>query len=155
MLIRCLHMCFHSGFWTLTHRIIGDCMVPRYTHPHPQSRQTPAPSLSTPLLPFIPIDPTGNYRQGRQFDRCEWEVPRETSVPVPCTADVDYFEHHYAGGISSDGAFEGGYQDGFEEVLRLFPSESVWLSSIVVMFEPAVFVPSHRHLHPQSLRATT
>ena len=51
-------------------------------------------------------------------------MSRETSVPVPCAADVDYFEHYYAGGISSDGAFEGGYQD----VLRLSLSRSVWPS---------------------------
>ena len=108
-----------------------------------------------PSFPSSPSTPVENYRRGRRFDRCEWEVSREASVPVPCAPDVDYFEHHSAGGVSSYGAFEGGYQDGFEEVLRLFPSESVWLSFVVVAFEPAVFVPSHRHLHPQSLRATT
>ena len=39
MLIRCLCMCFRSGFWTLTRRITEDCMGPLYTRPHPQSRQ--------------------------------------------------------------------------------------------------------------------
>ena len=35
MLIRCLRMCFRSGFWALTRRTIGACMVPLYTRPHP------------------------------------------------------------------------------------------------------------------------
>ena len=92
------------------------------------NRVKTSPSLSTPLLPFIAIDPTGNYCRGRRFDHGKWEVSREASVPFPCAPDVDHFEHYNAGGVSSDGPLEGGYQDGFEEVLRLFLSELVWLS---------------------------
>ena len=33
---------------------------------------------------------------------------QEISVPAPCAPDVDYFEHYYSGGVSFNGAFEGG-----------------------------------------------
>ena len=94
---------------------------------HLHTRAKTPPPLSALLLPFISIDLMRNYRRGRRFGHCECEMSRETSlgVPVPCAPDVDYFEDFYAGGVSSDGAFEVGYQDGFEEVLRLSLSESV------------------------------
>ena len=94
---------------------------------HIHNRVKTPPPLSALLLPFISIDPIGNYRRERRFGHCEYEISIEVSlgVPVPCAPDVDYFEDFYAGGVSSVGAFDGGYQDGFEKVLRLSLSESV------------------------------
>lgn len=66
---------------------------------------------------------------------------REISVSVIGAPDVDYVEHHYAGGLSFDGTVEGGCQDGFEEVLRLSRS---------LVFGPLEWFPC-THIGPLTL----
>ena len=68
--------------------------------PHHHYQHASFPSSPTTPLETIVEENDSTTANGK----CQ-----EISVPAPCAPDVDYFEHYYSGGVSSNGAFEGGY----------------------------------------------